>query len=202
MKKLLLLPAAAMLLTLAACENEPKNPGDFSVRSELRIGELRSLVTGDVYPLKVLRETDTVYQYSYEVNDTAKGPDGKPLLRPDGQLDITTTTKWYDGKKTAHFTEYEPVYLPSFENVPVDTFELHIYSNANWLAPAPASTVTWFKNINASTAGGGEGAVSFTVNQFKNELSKHVAEQIVMTKDSIEMARIYIRHTGLKYTGE
>lgn len=201
MKKLLLLPAAALIISLAACENEPENPGDFNVRSELRVGELRSLVTGDVYPLKVARETDTVYQYSYEVNDTAKDAQGNPLLRPDGQLDITTETRWYDSKKTAHFVEYEPVYLPSFVSVPVDTFELSLYSNANWLAPAPSASVTWFKNINSTTGGGGDGVVNFTVNQFLNEISRHVAEQVLLTKDSLEMVRIYIRHTGLKYQG-
>lgn len=191
-----------MITLLAACENEPENPGDFSIRSELRIGELRSLVTGDVYPLIVRREIDTVYRYSYEVSDTAKDAQGNPLLRPDGQLDITTETRWYDGPKTAHFVEYETVYLPSFENVPVDTFELKVYSNANWLAPAPSATVTWFKNINSTTGGGGDGVVNFTVNMFLNEISKHVAEQVLLTKDSLEMARLYIRHTGLKYTGQ
>ena len=203
MKKLLYISAVGLsLAALSACESEPKNPGDFSVKSELTVVDIKSQTTGDVYPLVVARLVDTTYHYYYNVNDTLKDAAGVPVLGPDGNLQITTEEKFYLSKKTAKLTEFEPVIFPSFTDVPYDTLAMNLTSNAAWEAPDPKTAVSWYANVNSSQRGGGDGTIYFSVRQFANKMSKYVVTQDVFTRDSMQMYRFTFRHTGLLYTGE
>lgn len=199
MRKLLPIAAIGTLLTMAACDEAPKNPGDFSVVSKVEIAYFKSLTKGAEYKLEVLREQDTVWTYPQYKRDTLKGADGQPVIGADGKLKITVDTLNVPGWTKGHLIHYKDVTIPSYSDVTYDTLEIRLNSNANWLAPAPPSTVNWFSNINASTAGGGDGMVQFTIKQFSGTTSKWTAEQVIMSKDSTVMMVIPIKHTGLKY---
>lgn len=199
MRKLLPIAAAGALMTMIACDEAPKNPGDFTVASKVEIAYFKSLTTNAEYKLEVDSEKDTVWTYPQYKRDTLKGADGKPVIGDNGKLVVKVDTLKVPGWTKGHLIHYKDVVLPSYPDVPFDTLEIRLNSNANWLAPAPPSTVNWFSNINASTAGGGDGMVQFTIKQFSGTTSKWTAEQIIMSKDSTVMMVIPIKHTGLKY---
>lgn len=203
MKKLLYLAAATgMIAMFAACEDELKNPGDFSVKSELELTQVRSLSNGHVYPLSVARSIDTTYRYYYTVYDTVKDAEGNPVLGTDGRLQISTEEKYYLSKITAKFVEFDTIFIPSYEDLAVDTLSLDIVSNANWRAPELTTPVTWYSVVNASSTGGGDGAFLFSVNQFKNEISRHKVQQDLFTRDSTLMFRLHFRHYGLAHNNK
>lgn len=203
MKKLLYLAAATGLLaSVAACEDDPKNPGDFSLKSELEITQVRSLSNGEIYPLTVARTIDTTYHYYYTVYDTVKDAEGNPVLGTDGKLQISSEEKFYLSKITAKMVEFDTIFFPSFEGLAVDTLSLDIKSNANWKAPELVTPVIWYNVVNSSSSGGGDGSFVFSVNQFKNELSKHKVLQDLFTRDSTLMFRLHFRHYGLKHNGK
>lgn len=200
MKKLLYLSAVGLVLAgMAACSDEPSNPGDFDLKSELKVMSMKSITTGAEYPLTVARTIDTTYHYYYEVYDTLKDAAGEPVLDNNGKLQITTEEKFYLSKITAKFVEYEPVTFPSYEGVEYDTIAVALESNANWLAPM-GDPVNWYSNVNSSTTGGGDADFTFAIKQFGNQLSKWVVTQDVFTRDSTLMYRFTFLHTGLKYT--
>lgn len=199
MRKILPIAAVGALLTLAACDDTPKNPGDFSLTSTVEMAYFKSLTTGQEYKLEVLSQRDTVWTYPQYRRDTLKDYTGQPVIGADGKLKITVDTLHVPGWTKGRMIQYKEVIIPSYADVALDTLEIRLNSNANWLAPAPPATVTWFNNINATTAGGGDGMVQFTIKQFAGALSKHTAEQIIMTKDSTVMMVLPIKHSGLKY---
>lgn len=199
MKKLLYIAAACLMASVAACEDDPKNPGDFGMKSVLELTNIRSLTNGQVYPLSVARTIDTTYHYYYNVYDTVKDAEGNPILGTDGKLQISTEEKFYLSKITAKLVEFDTIFFPSFEGVALDTMSLDIKSNANWRAPELVNAVTWYSVVNASSTGGGDGAFLFSVKQFKNDLSKHIVKQDIFTRDSTLMFRLYFRHYGLAH---
>ncbi|MDE5567251.1 MAG: hypothetical protein K2K00_05160 [Muribaculaceae bacterium] len=202
MKQLFYLSALGLAMAaIASCDNDPTNPGDFNVKSELEIAQLRSRVTGESYPLTVARSIDSTYRYSYNVYDTLKDASGEAILDKDGKLQITTTVDYYFSHITAKYVEFERITLPSYVDVELDTFDLEVNSNAKWLAPKIKEDVNWY-NVISTTTGGGDGTLSFTIKQFSGTTSKNIVNQIMLTADSALMYRIQLGHTGLKYTGE
>ncbi|MCM1067811.1 MAG: hypothetical protein NC418_09600 [Muribaculaceae bacterium] len=209
MKKLLYLSAIGLgVAALASCESEPENPGDFSLKSTLEVVQVRSLVTGEVYPLTVARSIDSTYRYSYEVYDTVKDPaTGEPVLGTDGKLQITSTTEYYNSKTTAKFVEFEPIVFPSYDDVAQDTIQIELASNASWISNADNMSptnelVTWYSVLNSSSTGGGDGYMLIGVNKFLGGLSRHMKVREVLTRDSTVMYRFTFRHTGMAYTGQ
>lgn len=208
MKQLFYLSALGLAMaSLAACENDPSNPGDFSRKSELEVVQVRSLTTGEVYPLKVARSIDTTYRYSYNVYDTLKDASGEPILDGAGKLQITTEKAYYNSKVTAKFVEFEPIVFPSYQDIDVDTISIDLNSNANWISDADKMSpldeeVTWYSVVNSTISGGGDGAMLIGVNRYSASMSRHIKVRQVLTRDSTVMYRLTLKHTGLKYTGE
>lgn len=202
MKKFIyLIFTGALLASMAACENEPENPGDFNVKSKLDVSRLVSETTGNTYAINIAREVDTTYEYFYNVHDTLKGPDGEPVLGNDGKLQITTTQKSYFSKKTARLVEYEPILLPSYPEHDFDTLALNFTSNAAWnIIELPAS-VNWYTPLSSMSVGG-DGSLKFSIKQWSGDVSRFVVKQEIMTQDSMVMHRFFFKHSGLKYTGK
>lgn len=208
MKQLFYLSALGLAMaSLAACENEPSNPGDFSLKSELEIVQVRSLTTGEVYPLNVVRSIDSTYRYSYNVYDTLKDASGEPILDGAGKLQITTEKAYYNSKVTAKFVEFEPIVFPSYQDIEVDTICIDLRSNANWISDADKMSpsdeaVTWYDVLNSSISGGGDGTMLIGVNRFLGATSRHIKVRQVLTRDSTVMYRFTFKHNGTAYTGE
>lgn len=181
MKKLFyLLGLATALGITASCDNEPKNPGDFSVKSELRIGNVASLTTGNAFTIDIVREIDTVYQHEYTRTDTVTG---------------RTDTLYYPSKFTARYYEAAPIYLDS----PADTFSLPIYTNARWDAEYAISlpTAAQWLYLESGTTGGGDSELIFRVARNRNKTPRATVSSItVLTKDSTVMYRIPFRQNG------
>lgn len=185
--------------TIVACEDDPKNPGDFSLETQLKLdGKIVSLNTGAEYPLVVARETDTTYAYHHTLYDTLKDNTGEPILDSKGKLQITERDTVVFSKVTAKFVEYEPVRFPSFKDLTLDTMVLSFSSNATWEAPMNAA-VGWYSNVGGTLKGGGDADFKFSVKQFANEMSKHVVTQHIITRDSTKLVRLTFTHSGLKY---
>lgn len=185
---------------LAACEDDvAKNPGDFNLKSTLEM-ETQIVSTGGYSgQLQLLRSIDTTYQYPSVRRDTLFDANGKPLLGPDGKMQITSDTTWVDGKITARMDEYRLVTLPA----KADTFTLALRSNARWKAPVPSAggKVQWFYNYNlvtgsTSTAGGGDGYVYFRVTRNRNKKRAVEAVQDIITSDSTVLVRLHFTQAG------
>lgn len=203
MRKLIYAALAAVSLAgFYACDDAPKNPGDFSLKPELRLGTaMVSKNTGSLYPLVVAREFDTTYRYTYDIYDTLKDASGSPILDTQGKLQITVTEGSYFSKVTARCVEFEKVMFPSYEEIEFDTIRLEIMSNANWRAPM-GKAVNWYNNVGNTEKGGGDGTFSFSIKRFNNVVSKNEVEQELFTSDSTVMYKFTFGHYGLKYTGE
>lgn len=187
---------------LWSCNDEPERYGDFSLKPELKLGSaMVSKNTGAEYGLKVAREYDSTYRYSYNVYDTLKDDAGIPVLDNAGKLQITVSEDFYYSKRTAHVVEYEKIMFPSYEDIEFDTLTLDIFSNSNWRAPMGAP-VNWYNNVGNTEKGGGDGTFSFSIKRFNNVVSKNEVQQEIFTNDSLTMYRFSFGHYGLKYTGE
>lgn len=186
----------AALWLVASCESEPKNPGDFSLKSELRLGSaIESMTSGELFPLKVARECDTTYKYQYILKDTLKDDNGDPIIGEGGKLTITDDTVYVLSKIKAHFYEMEPVYLPS----KADTFRIDIASNAFWKAANPKMSGTaWYKNHNSTSTGGGDSEFQFVVQRRRGNKRTELANQYFITSDSTTMYLIPIGQWGEK----
>lgn len=179
MKKLFyLLVLATVVGVTAGCDNEPKNPGDYSVKSELSLGDVVSLVTGDTYPVRIVRETDTIYQHEYTRTDSVTG---------------VTDTLYYGSKFTARFYEAEPIWLGSA----ADTFRLELKTNAKWSAPTPipSTGAQWFY-IESGNQGGGDSEIVFRVPRNRNASRATTSYLEVFTSDSTVMYRLPFRQYG------
>lgn len=179
MKKLfyLLVLAAAVGIT-AGCDNEPKNPGDFTVKSELTLGDVVSLVNGEVYPIHIVRETDTVYQHEYTRTDTVTG---------------VIDTLYYGSQFTARFYEAAPIWL----GAQADTFRIQVRTNARWNAPTPTPTTgaQWYY-IESGNQGGGDSEIVFRVARNRNASRVSTSYLEVFTNDSTVMYRVPFRQYG------
>lgn len=186
MKKILLVFAAAgaLLGSVASCDSEPKNPGDFSVKAELTLSDIVSLKTGDVYPLNIERQFDSIYQRKVGFKDT--------IFAPDGSIEaINNDTVIVPSSYTAKIYKMEPV---TFEYT-VDTFRIDITSNARWNAPAPTTTGNWYSSIE-NTTGGGDSYMTFRTTA--NIMTSRTGNLRVYTSDSTVMYIIPMVQKGLR----
>lgn len=203
MKKLFYLSAVGLAaMAIAGCEDDPKNPGDFSIKPELQITQIRSLTTGAVYPLEVESEKDTTYEYFYNVRDTMKDESGNPVIGTDGQLIVNVEQKSYFSKKTARLVVFKQVVFPSYEDLASDTMEMEIKANSNWSFPALSTPPSWYKADAQTSNGAGDGSYRFAINRSLPAISKYTAIQNMITRDSMVMYRFTFRHTGTRYNGE
>ena len=180
------------LLYLSSCEKEAKNPGDFSLKSELEVRGITSK-SGKVFDMEVLRSIDSTYQYFYEKKDTLKDESGNYVLE-GGKYQVTTDSVDYNGSITAKFIELKKIVLEP----ELDTITVALRSNAKWKAPMPSSggKVQWFFTQNL--AGGGDGEVIIAVTKNKNYERTVDAEQYILTSDSTIMYKLVFGQKGEK----
>ena len=187
MKKIFYLIAAIGLTwTVVSCDNEPKNPGDYSVKSELSLGNIVSQVNGEVYPLRVSKSIDTVFTTKVTVYDTIWDANGDYVSRESRDVYVPS-------KVTTKYVEYEPVVLP----VPADTFGLQISTNARWLAAPllrPRGGVQFYND--ATTSGGGDGTLIFRSDYNEFYTTTTPAALNIYTSDSTVYHRVNLHQLG------
>lgn len=171
--------------SFCACEDEAENPGDYNLKSTLKLVDI-STTKGANVSLNVLRSIDSTYVRFYVESDTTLGDDGKPV--------ITKDTIYYNGNITAKFIEYEKVILDS----PADTIYISLESNAKWLAPMPSAggKVQWF--FTQRLAGGGDGTIIAAVTRNRNKRRAIDAVQYVYSSDSTVMCKLTFNQNGEK----
>lgn len=177
----------------SACEEEAKNPGDFSLKTELKV--LGATTTsGKAFDLNVLRTIDSTYVRFTIRKDTLKDSDGTPIKDPNGKLTITDDTTFYKGRITAKFIEMKKVVLDSS----LDTVLISLESNAKWMAPMPSGggKAQWF--FTQRLAGGGDGTIVARVVQNKETQRAVDAVQYVLTSDSAVMYKLVFGQKGEK----
>lgn len=188
MKKILYLIATGLLTcAVAACDDEPKNPGDYSINADLNVGNIVSKVNGEVFDLNINRTFDTIFMTNYVVRDT--------IQNPDGTQTINTDTIWQKRPFTTKYIEAGPVLLPST----VDTFAISITSNAKWYAPVPTrpAGANWYTNLGV-TSGGGDGKIEFSTLVNNTTLRPYARDLYVYTSDSTVMWKININQRGAR----
>lgn len=193
MRKLLCFLSLFGFIGLYSCEKEAENPGDYNLKSELRVLGVSTKNLGDL-DMKVLRCIDTTYVRFYETNDTLVDANGNPILDSKGQLQITKDTTYYNGNITAKFVEIEKLTLDS----PVDTIYVSLESNAKWQAPMPSSggKAQWF--FTQRLAGGGDGTMIASIVRNKNYTRSVDAVQYILTSDSTTMYKLVFGQKGEK----
>jgi hypothetical protein len=188
MKKLLYLAGAALLMgSVAACEDEAENPGDYNLKAELELDSVIYGSSGNRYRIVIDSVRDSVYRYSYTVKDTLRDSNGDFVIGADGGLTVTTDTLYYNSKRTA--TVYY-VHQLDLDYI-ADTLYLDINSNARWLASVPSDatkSTQWYFNWNSSTAGGGDSRFEFRVSRnFRSRDRDYAVHQEILTSDSTVM---------------
>lgn len=186
MKKIFYLIAAVGLTwTVVSCDNEPKNPGDYSIASEMSLSDIVSQVDGKVYALQVARSVDSVFGTNVTVWDTIWDDNGEFLER-------SSRVVWVPAKFTTKYVEYEPVFLP----IPADTFAINIYSNAKWTSPQPTRPRGGVQFYNLTTGGGGDGTLLFRsdYNEFYNTTAP--AALNIYSSDSTVYHKVLLHQYG------
>lgn len=182
MKKIYYLIAGLIVAWgIVSCDNEPKNPGDFTVKSTMSIIDIVSQTSGDVYNLSVAKSVDTVFRKGTQVWDTIWDANGEFVDRkPD--------TVWNYSNFTTQFIEMQPVILPA----KADTFNINISTNAKWNAPTPVTNdLPWIYN-DAAISGGGDGTVVFRTTRNRNfsRLESDYMTMYIYTSDSTVFYKI------------
>lgn len=133
MKKIFYLIAAVGLTWgISSCDNEPKNPGDFSIKPELSIGDFISTVSGETLPITYENVFDTIFQYDVVLYDSIFNEAGefeKRVAVDTIVVPATFTTKWYRAAT---------INLPC----DADTFNLAVFSNSRWKCPTPETSLS------------------------------------------------------------
>lgn len=190
MKKLLIMLVAGASLTwlTAACDSEPKNPGDFNVACELTLDNVVQSIgakNGRTYPLVVFHENpDTQFRVNYVLRDTVWAADGTVEK-------VNTTDTFYLRRAHIHFYDTECIMLP-FER---DTLEIKLFSNARWNCPAPERKgIPWlFNQINS---GGGDNKLLFNTDINFDDRHIQNTSLYVFTSDSAVMYRLNFNQYG------
>lgn len=177
---------------MGSCDRMPENPGNFNVVSEVMVGSIIS-ASGDEYPVKFVREIDTIYQHRYFKYDTLKNAQGEPVV-VNGRMTITTDTLYYPSTYTARYKCSDTIMLPA----KADTFSVKVKSNARWFAPVPDNKKLkqWLFNYNASLSGSGDGTLQFYVERNRAKRRANYADQVVFTQDTTVMLNIVIGQRG------
>lgn len=187
MKKILYLIAAlGITWGVVSCDNEPKNPGDFSVKSTMSLGNMVSLSTGEVYALKVAKTVDSIFTSKVTAYDTIWDENGEFLKREAKEVIVPA-------KFTTTYVEYEPVVLP----IAADTLAIDITTNARWESPQPTRPRGGVQFYNdATTSGGGDGTIVIRsdYNEFYNTTA--AASLNIYTSDSTVYHKVLLHQTG------
>lgn len=193
MRRLLYFLLLFGFISFYSCEQEAENPGDYNLKSELKVLGISTKILGDL-DMKILRSIDTTYVRFYETNDTLVDINGNPILDDKGKLQITKDTTYYEGNITAKFVEIEKVLLDS----PIDTIYVSLESNSKWQAPMPSSggKAQWF--FTQRLAGGGDGTMIASVTRNKNYARSVDAVQYILTSDSTTMYKLVFGQKGEK----
>ena len=157
MKKIFyLIGAFAVMWGIVSCDNEPKNPGDYSIKPYLTFGDFVSLVDGQSYPISMDRIYDTVFQYPVVLYDSIFNEEGefeRRQARDTIYQPATFTTKWYKANNL------DLTFKP-------DTLVVEVSSNSRWKTPDIVSNQDWPKVNGPAQFGGGDG-------NFKVELDEN-----------------------------
>lgn len=187
MKKIFyLLAAIGVTWGIVSCDSEPKNPGDFSIKSTMEVGSIMSLVNGQTYNLKVMRDFDTIFKNGVQVWDTVFDANGEFVSR-------TADTIWVPAKHNTRYVEMEPVVFEA----QADTFSLNLSTNAKWESPSPISSVPWIYN-ESTTAGGGDGTIIFRIARNRNFKRSTYTPMYIYTSDSTVFYKIPFGQKGEK----
>lgn len=194
MKKIFyFIAAVGIAWGIVSCDNEPKNPGDFSVQAYLSIGNMVSLNSGETYDLQIKRSVDTIFFTQGVKRETMTDDSGQPLLDADGNEIVKIDTVYSYSKVRTRFHEMDLIWLP----IQADTFAMDISSNARWYSPTPtSSSYIWMFNF-GTPSGGGDATLKVRIGENsdfdkKNDLYLHV-----YTSDSTVYYKIPYRQYGL-----
>lgn len=170
---------------ITSCDNEPKNPGDYTVKSEISLGDIISQGDGKVYSLHVAKTIDSIFSSTVTVYDTIYDDNGEFLKRE--ARDVVVPAKF-----TTRYVEYEPVFLP----IPADTFAINIISNAKWTSPQPTRPRGGVQFYNLTTGGGGDGTLIFRsdYNEFYNTTAP--AALNIYSSDSTVYHKVLLHQYG------
>lgn len=199
MKKPLWLVGAALIAgAFTACDNTPENPGDFSLRSELTLGERFVSLSHPErsYELEVAGTRDTVYKYPYQIMDTlfeysADGKDSTYVYGPDGKVIVNVIDTFNLSTKTATLIEYKPITIESMS----DTITVNIYSNSVWRAKLPEHNPKFLSNWNSTEMGFGDGVFGLASSRNRKK-TIGPALQTIITQDSMVCVLIPIYQAG------
>ena len=172
---------------IVSCDNEPKNPGDFSIDAYLTVGDIVSQKTGEVYPLNVAYSCDTVFFTSGTVKDTVFDASGNIV-------EINSTPVYAYSDVTTHFIEFEPVTFP-FE---ADTFAIDISTNSKWVTQKPKKVTGNSEFYCMNLGGGGNGTFQFRSIVNINYNRTRTADFYIYTSDSTVMVKIPCYQLGMK----
>lgn len=151
MKKIIYFIAAiGIAWGIVACDNEPKNPGDFNVKSTLKVVGIISDTSGETFPIEVEELIDSTFTSKVAVKDTTYDEEGKQVIKTDSVTVLRS-------HNTA-FYKIKQINLPKEE----DTYTITIESNAKWIAPAAIRQggANYFQN-DGVVAGGGDGVLNY-----------------------------------------
>ncbi len=185
MRKLfyLILGLSVLSIGFVSCEDDPKNPGDYSIRGTLDVTNISSVI-GEEYELVISREFDsTIMRYNLSY-DTIIGDDGS-------QVTEVSDTLWYEDG-TCRYVKIEQINLSPDR----DTLTLDIVSNARWSAPVPDnSTPRWYAL--QSNSGGGDGSISIVISRNGSSSARsNLQVQYIYTSDSAVIYEIPFLQMG------
>ena len=185
MRKLFCLILGGLLLSVgfASCDDEPDNPGDYSIRGSIGITGITSAL-GNEYEVVVAQEFDsTIVRYNIK-KDTTFAADGTVA-------EITDDTLWYEDG-VCHFVRLEQVNLAAA----ADTIVVSITSNARWTAAQPVATGRRWYTVLTNT-GGGDGDFTATVIENTSANARtNVQVQQILTSDSAVIYEIPFGQLG------
>ena len=187
MKKIFyFLAAVGITWGVVSCDNEPKNPGDFSIKPELSVSDMVSQTTGTAYPLNVSKTIDSIFGSNITVYDTIWDDNGD-------YVDRTSSNVWVPSKFTTHYVEFEPITVSAMP----DTFAIKITTNAKWNAPQPSKPRGGSQFYTITTSGGGNGSLIFRSEINENATRKVAAELNIYTSDSTVYYKVPLLQEGL-----
>lgn len=194
MKKLLFILAVGCITATVGCSDDDADNlyGDFNVPCELQLLTVKAKNGGGEFPLVLAEARDTVYTYTYTVNDTLKDETtGEPVIGSDGNYVITKVPQEYQGPIRARYYIYEPITVP----MQIDTFYVDLESNARWTASTPkCDRGSWCSLVKNS--GGGTGQMQFRCTTNNSRL--RTAYDYVYSNDSTVMCKFTIHQVGAR----
>ena len=188
MKKIFyLIAAVGITWGIVSCDNEPKNPGDYSIKAEMSLGDVVSQVDGQVYSLQVARSVDSVFTNKVTAYDTIWDENGNFVSREGRDVIIPS-------KFTTKYIEFEPIMVSAYP----DTFAIKITTNAKWNAPQPAKPRGGSQFYTITSGGGGNSTLIFRSELNENATRSVAAGLNVYTSDSTVYYKVQLLQEGLR----